>query len=334
MKKFLKVVGVILLSLIIIMGALAYYFRGQIGFYINIGKEYLEFKENPPSIEDLKNIKMSEDMDFKDVVYKDTNGKAQTLDIYGAEKKLRHGSPVILYVHGGSWVYGNKEIPDLIAPLLDSFRKEGYTIISVGYELATDKVDFKKQASDVKDAIRWVYKNKETYGFNTDEIGVIGASAGAHLSLLATYSGEDEFVDDKELSNYPSKVKYVVDFFGPTELSALDMTMASWDLNNSIEKTEKQLRGEESITEYMDKYSPINYVKPNLPKTLIVHGRQDKLVPYSNSMDLYNKSKDMGNDIQILTLENSGHDFSQVDVNEVFELGFKVLNFILFNTKF
>ncbi len=112
------------------------------------------------------------------------------------------------------------------------------------------------------------------------------------------------------------------------------MTMASWDLNNSIEKTEKQLRGKESITEYMYKYSPINYVKPNLPKTLIVHGRQDKLVPYSNSMDLYNKSKDMGNDIQILTLENSGHDFSQVDVNEVFELGFKVLNFILFNTKF
>ena len=44
MKKILKVVEVILLSLIIIMGALAYYFRGQIGFYINIGKEYLEFK--------------------------------------------------------------------------------------------------------------------------------------------------------------------------------------------------------------------------------------------------------------------------------------------------
>ena len=64
MKKILKIVGVILLSLLIIMGALAYYFRGQIGFYINIGKEYLEFKENPPSIEELKNIKMSEDMDY------------------------------------------------------------------------------------------------------------------------------------------------------------------------------------------------------------------------------------------------------------------------------
>lgn len=38
MKKILKVVEVILLSLIIIMGALAYYFRGQIGFYINIEK--------------------------------------------------------------------------------------------------------------------------------------------------------------------------------------------------------------------------------------------------------------------------------------------------------
>lgn len=334
MKKFFKILGIILLSLIIIIGALAYYFRGQIGFYINIGKEYLELKENPPNIEELKNMKMSEDMDYKDIVYKDTNGKVQTLDIYGPEKKLKNGSPVILYVHGGSWVYGNKEIPDVIAPLLDSFRKEGYTIISVGYELATDKIDFYKQASDVKDSIRWVYKNKDVYGFNTDEIGVIGASAGAHLSLLATYSGENEFIDDKELAKYSSKVKYVVDFFGPTELSKLDMSMASWDLNNSIGNTEKQIRGEQKISEYMDKYSPINYIRPNLPKTLIVHGRQDKLVPYSNSMDLYNKSKNEGNNVQILTLENSGHDFSQVDVNEVFELGFRVLNFILFNTKF
>ncbi|MHC9344865.1 alpha/beta hydrolase fold domain-containing protein, partial [Clostridium perfringens] len=81
----------------------------------------------------------------------------------------RQGSPVLLYVHGGSWFYGNKDIPVLIAPLLDSFRKEGYTIIIVGYELATDKVDFNKQASDLKDAIRWLYKNKETYRFNTDE---------------------------------------------------------------------------------------------------------------------------------------------------------------------
>lgn len=334
MKKFFKVLGIIFLSLTIILGVVAYSFRGQIGFYINIGKEYLALKENPPSIDELKNMKMSEDMDFKDIVYKNTNEKTQTLDIYGPEKKLKHGSPVILYVHGGSWVYGSKEIPNVIAPLLDSFRKEGYTIISVGYELANDKVDFNKQASDVKDAIRWIYKNKDTYGFNTNEIGLIGASAGAHLSLLAAYSGDGEFVDDKELAKYPSKVKYVVDFFGPTELDTLDMSMASWDLNNSIAKTESQLRGEQSIEEYMDKYSPINYIKPNLPKTLIVHGSQDKLVPYSNSVNLYNKSKAAGNEVQILTLENSGHDFSQVDVNEVFELGFKVLNFILFNTKF
>ncbi|MGG5460355.1 alpha/beta hydrolase fold domain-containing protein [Clostridium sp. B9] len=334
MKKFLKVLGVIFLSLIIVLGVVAYSFRAQIGFYINIGKEYLALKENPPTIEELQNMSMSKDMDYKDIVYKDTHGKTQTLDIYGPEKKLKNGSPVILYVHGGSWVYGNKEIPEVIAPLLDAFRKEGYTVISVGYELARDKVDFYKQTADVKDAIRWVYKNKDTYGFNTDEIGVIGASAGAHLSLLATYSGNDDFVDDKELAKYPSEVKYVVDFFGPTELDTLDMSSASWDLNRSIERTESQLNGEESISGYMDKYSPINYVKPNLPKTLIVHGRQDKLVPYSNSLDLYNKSKEEGNEVQILTLENSGHDFSQIDVNEVFELGLKVLNFILFNTRF
>lgn len=76
--------------------------------------------------------------------------------------------------------------------------------------------------SDVKDAIRWVYKNKDEYNFDTNNIGLLGISSGAHLSLLSAYSSEDEFIGDKKLANYPSKVNYVIDIFGPTELSTLD----------------------------------------------------------------------------------------------------------------
>lgn len=332
MKKVLKIIGIILLGVLIAIGIVLYHFRGQIKFYINAAQEYSDLKNNLESVEVTKDLNMSKDMDYKDIEYKKSNGKAVTLDIYEAKKKLKGGSPVILYVHGGSWIYGNSQIPELMEPLLNVFRNEGYAIISVNYRLTTNEIDFYKQVSDVKDAIRWVYKNKDKYDFNTNEIGLVGASAGAHLSLLAAYSGNNEFKDDKALDNYPSKVKWVVDLFGPTNLNSLNMRIATDQLETAVKNRENSLRGKQSIENYMKEYSPINYVKPDLPPTLIIHGTNDKMVPYKDSLELYEKSKKDGNNVELLTLDNGGHDFSNINKKQILDLGVKFINFIIFNT--
>lgn len=326
MKKFLKIVGIILLILIFTGGVYLFSIKDKINLTVNILRKYSEFiNENNIDTKNIVAIELESDKDYKEVQYKNTHGVPLTLDIYEAKKTLKNGSPVLLYVHGGSWIYGTKEIPNVISPLLDAFREEGFVIISTSYELMRGEENFNKQISDIKDTIRWIYKNKEEYNFNTDKIGVIGASSGAHLSLIATYSNEDEFIDDEDLKNYPSNIKFLVDFFGPTDLNTLDMNNATWDLQQVIDSLGNNKE------EIFNKYSAINYVDSNEPNTLIVHSKKDSLVPYSNAEILYNKLLEKKNKVNIITLEGASHDFSEFDIDEIISVGTKMLKFILQN---
>ena len=326
MKKFLKIVGIILLILIFTGGVYLFSIKDKINLTVNILRKYSEFiNENNIDTKNIVAIELESDKDYKEVQYKNTHGVPLTLDIYEAKKTLKNGSPVLLYVHGGSWVYGTKEIPNVISPLLDAFREEGFVIISTSYELMRGEENFNKQISDIKDTIRWIYKNKEEYNFNTDKIGVIGASSGAHLSLIATYSNEDEFIDDEDLKNYPSNIKFLVDFFGPTDLNTLDMSNVTWDLQQVIDSLGSNKE------EVFNQYSAINYVDSNEPNTLIIHSKKDSLVPYSNAEILYNKLLEKKNKVNIITLEGASHDFSEFDIDEIISVGTKMLKFILQN---
>lgn len=322
MKKFFKFLGITLLIVILGSGIFLFSIRDRVSLYVNIFKKYNSVIKNGYNIEDKSSLEAIESIDYKDVEYKNTNGVPLTLDIYGPKKQVKGGSPVILYVHGGSWVYGNKEIPQAISPLLDSFREEGFTIISTSYQLMKGEEIFNKQISDVKDTIRWIHKNKSVYGFNDERIGVIGASSGAHLALMAAYTDKEEFVDAKELKDYPSDVKYLIDFFGPTDLTTLDMENVQWDLEQIIN----------SVGEYKDhilgEYSPINHVNKGEPNTLIVHSKKDIIVPYKNAEELYDQLKENGNKTELISLEGASHDFSEIDLDEIMSVGIKMLEFI------
>ncbi|VYT89214.1 alpha/beta hydrolase fold domain-containing protein [Clostridium tertium] len=326
MKKFFKILGVIILLLIISLGVFAFIIRDKISLTINIVKKYSNIIENPSTItENDLSLEAVKDIDYKDVEYKNTNGISQTLDIYGPKKELKGGSPVLLYVHGGSWVYGSKDIPEAISPLLDAFREEGFTIISTSYQLMREEENFYKQISDVKDTVRWIYKNKEKYNFKTDDIGLLGASSGAHLSLMAAYSNNNEFIDEEDLKDYPSDVKYLIDFFGPTDLTTLDMDNVNWDLEQIINSVGSNKE------EILSKYSPINYVNENEPKTLIIHSRKDTTVPYENAERLYDELESKNNKVKIIALEGATHDFSEFNMEEIMKVGLKMLQFIIQN---
>jgi acetyl esterase/lipase len=264
-------------------------------------------------------------MNYSDVVYKDTNGISLTLDIYGPLKQVYKSSPVLLYVHGGSFAYGDKSIPNALSPILDTFREQGYTIISTSYELMRDEENFNKQISDVKDTIRWIYKNNSIYNFDVNEVGIIGVSSGAYLSLMASYSIEGDFVDDAELSEYPSKIKYLIDFAGPTDLSLLDTRSLNYDLSKIFS----------SITNKDDligKYNPIAYVNPKIPNTLIIHSNSDEMVPYESSKKLYDKCTEVKANANLITLNSNAHDLSSISNDDINSISEGLLKFIIFNS--
>lgn len=322
MKKFLKIFFLILLIAFIILIMI---FHKRILFSYRIADKYFSLKNHAWTAQEFDIEKSSSSMNYRNVIYKNTNQVPLTLDIYGPKSQVYKSSPVLIYVHGGSWAYGDKSIPDALSPILDTFREQGYTIISTSYELMKEKENFYKQVSDIKDTIRWIYKNKSTYNFDTDEIGVIGVSSGAHLSLMASYSKESDFIDDPTLSSYSSKIKYLIDFAGPTDLSLLNTTSLNYDLTKIFSSIENK----EAITQ---KYNPINYVTSKIPKTLIIHSNLDTMVPYESSERLYNKCVEVNSNAKLITLNSTAHDLSSISNDDIISISEGLLKFVIFNS--
>ena len=263
------------------------------------------------------------DITYKDIVYKKRGNKELTLDIY-TNKEANKPTSAIIYVFGNGWMYGNKVIPSAIEPIIDLLKDEGYAVISTSYELMDDEVILEEQITDVKDTIRWVYKNKDKYNLDVNNIGIIAPSAGAQLSMMATFSQDDEFIGDQSLKSYPSKVRYIIDLFGPARLSEVNLSVGPEEVvknftDNDIEKLSKE-------------FSPIEYVRSDLPNTLIVHSLKDNIVPYETSVELYETALKYNNNFELYTLQNCTHYLENLSNTEALNLYMKIVNYILSQT--
>lgn len=310
-----KIVGLVIIIIII------FFFKNKIILSYNLIKELININNSLPTVSCNFYENSIDDITFKDVVYKTRDDYKLTLDIYSPYKELKSGSPVILYVFGNSWIYGDKSIPKDLYPIIGALRKEGYTIISKSYELIDDKVIFAKQISDIKDTIRWIHKNKDLYNFNADEIGIIAPSAGAQLSMVAAFSDNDYFIDDINLMKYPSTVKYIIDLFGPADLSNINLSKAPKSIIHKLSISD--------LNKLSEDYSPINFIKENIPDTLIIHSKRDEIVPYDTSVYLYQKALEYQNNFELYTLNSSNHYLTNLSEKEALNLYLKIINYII-----
>ena len=120
----------------------------------------------------------------RDIVYDRAVGadlKRQSLDVLSVTKARQ--CPVMIWVHGGSWVAGDKANVRTLPEVLGS---QGFILVSINYRFPP-AVNFDGQSHDVAAAIAWVYRHIAEYGGDPQNIFLIGHSAGAHLiSLVAT----------------------------------------------------------------------------------------------------------------------------------------------------
>lgn len=286
--------------------------------------EVLKLGNSLPTISSDFYSEPIEDITYKDITYKNDGGESLKLDLY-INEELKEPKPVIIYVFGNGWMYGDKVIPQAISSIIDLLKDEGFAVISTSYELMDNKVIFDKQISDVKDTIRWVYKNKDKYNFDIDNIGLIGPSAGAQLSMIAAFSDNDEFIGDVSLKEYPSKVKYIVDLFGPSDLSKINLSAGPSEIVDQFTT--------DDIESYSKLYSPINYIKEDLPDTLIIHSKKDNIVPYDTSVELYERGIELNNKFYFYTLENCTHYLENLSNKDALELYMKIVDFILSEIK-
>jgi acetyl esterase/lipase len=131
--------------------------------------------------------------------------------------------PVIVWIHGGAWIGGNK---DSGIPLLLPFAKRGYLGASISYRFSKE-AKFPAQIEDCKCAIRFLRAKAKEFNIDPERIGVWGASAGGHLSaMLGTAGDVKELEGSGGWEGFSSRVSAVCDWFGPSDLLAMSVNKA------------------------------------------------------------------------------------------------------------
>ena len=116
---------------------------------------------------------------FDDIVYGTIEEKWQKLDVY--RPKAETGKlPVILSIHGGGWVYGDKDVYQFYCM---SLAQRGFVVVNYSYRLAPE-YKYPSSFEDTADVCEWIIANAAAYGFDTDHIFGVGDSAGAHMLAI------------------------------------------------------------------------------------------------------------------------------------------------------
>lgn len=102
------------------------------------------------------------------------------LDVYRPISGKGRELPVIVVVHGGGWVYGDKELYRFYAMRL---AERGFAVVCCNYRLAPEH-PFPAQLEDLCQVMHWIYAHADEYGMNLDHLCLVGDSAGGHLTGL------------------------------------------------------------------------------------------------------------------------------------------------------
>ncbi|SMP28720.1 alpha/beta hydrolase [Chryseobacterium profundimaris] len=288
----------------------------------------------------------------ENITYKTNSlGTPVSLDIYRPKTSTSGKLPVVIYVHGGAWAKGDKIVRanNYIESFILKLVEKKFAVISIEYTLISDKVHFPIPVEDTKDAVRWVRKNAEKYNFDPENIGYFGVSSGAHLSLLAAYSDDNDYKGSPELSAYPAKVNYVVDNFGPTDLNKLlhtrlgkvPVSIVGLFFKPIVEIREKLVYGisgydinkeKRKAIDYLETVSPINDTEQGVP-TFILHGNKDKVAPLKHSKKLVKKLNKHSIENKLIIVEDGIHGFGTTDKAYLDQLTDEMVNFIMMHQK-
>jgi len=201
-------------------------------------------------------------------------GRRNQLDIWKRpDLPLDAGAPVLLQVHGGGWVIGNKDQQAM--PLMAHMADRGWVCVSINYRLSP-RATWPDHIVDVKRAIAWVKANIAEHGGDPDFVCITGGSAGGHLSSLAALSANaPEFQPGFE--DVDTSVQAAVPFYGVYDFTNRDGTgLASMEdmLSRIVLKSKLAVDRER-----WEQASTMSWVGPDAPPFFVVHGTNDGLVP-------------------------------------------------------
>lgn len=229
-----------------------------------------------------------------DIQYGEAGGQKLLLD---AHIPAEQGTfPVLIIVHGGGWMSGDKEtdIVPVLAPTITNF-----TWFTINYRLAPTN-RWPACIEDVETAIRWVKQHAADYKGDPNQIALIGYSAGGHL---VTFAGVHPEAD--------AKVQAVVAFAPPTDLVADNVRRGGLSLSMRGLFGFDSTNITDDVRAILRTNSPTSYISPDLPPFLLVQGSEDRTVLYRHTLAFQKQLQAAGNTCDLIVVTNGQHAISE-----------------------
>lgn len=277
------------------------------------------------------------------VVYRKVDGHEILADVY--RSKGNDVRPVIVYIHGGALIMGNREDVRHDARILALAEQNGYALVSIDYRLAPE-TKLPAIISDIEAAFTWLEKEGvRRFYIDSERMVVVGGSAGGYLALVTGY-------------RVNPKPQALVALYGYGELNADWYTKPNPYPNYNMEKytREEAMRqtdgtvisdGERrrgdgeyiymyyrqnglwpqevsgfdpaTLAKNIAPYEPVKNVTRNYPPTLLIHGTQDTDVPFEESVKMSEQFETHGVPYILRPIDKGEHGFDGGDPAQIEE---------------
>jgi acetyl esterase/lipase len=253
------------------------------------------------------------------IVYRTVNNVDLKLDLYLPPNR-KPPVPVVMVIHGGGWVAGNKEENALtFLPYLAM----GWAAVNVEYRLAGSS-NAPAAVEDCRCALGWILQNAAENGLDPKRIVTTGYSAGGHLALttgmLEPKAGFDRGCQGKRTMDYwgvgappMPTVAAIVNWFGITDVAGM-LEGAPNARGYAIE----WIGNASNAFTLATSVSPLAMVRAGIPPILTIHGDQDPWVPYSDGARLHEALQKARLPNQLLTIAGGKHgDFTSAENDRI-----------------
>lgn len=208
-------------------------------------------------------------------------GKRYLLDVYTPRtpRGAPGDCPVLLQVHGGAWVIGNKNEQGV--PLMLHMAQRGWVCVAINYPLSP-KARWPEHIVAAKQALAWVRENIADYGGDPSFVATTGGSAGGHLSaLLALTPNDTEWQPGFETAD--TSVQACAPFYGAYDFAAQTGSKAARVLQRSVLERYVVCQDPRECRDVYVAASPLSRITEDAPPFFVIHGKHDSLIPAADA---------------------------------------------------
>ena len=228
-------------------------------------------------------------------------------------KKSIEKSPIFFFVHGGGWNGGTQnEVPPATISGDANFLVNELGIIYVGlaYRCKGNNATFADAINDLESSVKWFLDNADRFNADTTRIGFGGASAGSTLSAVMA-------------QKYPN-CKVYIGSEGMYNLVDHD------EKESPFPNTEARKIYGLDTAEKSKIASAFYNLKENPPASLLLHGKEDRLCHYTQSIKFAKKIKKAGGKAKVMLYDEINHTCLSAAYPDVFKKSvIEIANFFI-----